>query len=50
VDAAGVPLAVTLRVGNRNDITQLLPLVDGITAVAERNGITAKRACYPLMS
>jgi hypothetical protein len=31
VDAAGVPLADTLTGGNRNDITQLLPLVDGIT-------------------
>jgi hypothetical protein len=50
VDAARVPLAVTLRVGNRNDITQLLPLVDGIMPVAERSGITAKRARYPLMS
>jgi hypothetical protein len=36
--------------GNRKDITRLLPFVDGITAVAERNGITAKRARYPLMS
>jgi Transposase DDE domain len=50
VDAAGVPLAVTLTAGNRNDITQLLPLVGGIMPVAERNGITAKRARCPLMS
>ncbi len=50
VDAAGVPLAVALTGGNRNDITQLLPLVDGIMPVAERSGITAKRARYPLMS
>jgi len=34
VDAAGVLLAVALTGGNRNDITQLLPLVDGITPVA----------------
>ena len=38
VDAAGVPLAVTLTGGNRNDITQLLPLVDGIAPLAGRVG------------
>ena len=50
VDAAGVPLAVTLTGGNCIDTTQLLPLVHGFMLVAERNGITAKRARYPLMS
>jgi hypothetical protein len=50
VNVAGVPLAVTLTGGNRSDITQLLPLVGGTMPVAERNGITAKRDCYPLMS
>ena len=34
VDAAGVPLAVILTDGNRNDITQLLPLLDDIMPVA----------------
>ena len=34
VDAAGVPLAVALTSGNRNDVTHPLPLVDGITPVA----------------
>jgi IS5 family transposase len=43
VDAAGVPLAVTLTGGNRNDITQLLPLVDGITPVAGKVGRPRKR-------
>jgi len=28
-DASGLPLAITLTGGNRNDITQLLPLLSG---------------------
>jgi hypothetical protein len=43
VDAAGVPLTVALTVGNRNDITQLLPLVDGITPVAGKVGRPRQR-------
>jgi transposase len=43
VDAAGVPLAVTLTGGNRNDITQLLPLVDGIMPVAGKVGRPRQR-------
>jgi transposase len=43
LDAAGVPLAVTLTGGNRNDITQLLPLVDGITPVAGKVGRSRQR-------
>jgi IS5 family transposase len=43
VDAAGVPLKVTLTGGNRNDITQLLPLVDGIRPVASRIGRPRQR-------
>jgi transposase len=43
VDAAGVPLAVALTGGNRNDITQLLPLVDGITPVAGKVGRPRQR-------
>jgi transposase len=38
VDAAGVPLAVALTSGNRSDVTQLLPLVDGITPLAGKVG------------
>ncbi|WP_327666440.1 MULTISPECIES: IS5 family transposase [unclassified Streptomyces] len=33
-DGQGIPLAVSLTGGNRNDITQLLPLLDKIPAVA----------------
>ena len=33
VDATGIPLAWTLTGGNRNDITQLIPLLDGVPAV-----------------
>ena len=33
-DAQGIPLAVSLTGGNRNDVTQLLSLVDEIPAVA----------------
>ena len=43
VDAAGVPLAVALTSGNRNDVTQLLPLVDGITPVAGKVGRPRQR-------
>jgi transposase len=53
VDAAGMPLAVALTGGARNDVTQLLPLVDGITSVAGKVGrprqrpdrIVADRGC-----
>ena len=43
VDAAGVPLALTLTSGSRNDITQLLPLVDGIMPVAGKVGRPRQR-------
>ncbi len=32
-DAGGIPLAVSLTGGNRNDVTQLLPLVDAIPPI-----------------
>ena len=32
VDATGIPLAVSLTGGNRNDVTQLLPLLDDLAA------------------
>jgi transposase len=38
-----VPLAVTLTGGNRNDVTQLLPLVDGIKPVAGKRGRPRQR-------
>ena len=32
-DAAGIPLAISLTGGNRNDVTQLLPLIDAVGPV-----------------
>jgi transposase len=43
VDAGGLPLAWTLTGGNRNDITQLIELVDGVPSVAGRVGRPRKR-------
>lgn len=43
-DSAGVPLAISLTGGNRNDVTQLLPLVDGIGPVAGKVGRPRKRS------
>jgi transposase len=37
-DGGGIPLAVTLTGGNRNDITQLVPLLDAIPPVRGRRG------------
>jgi transposase len=42
-DAGGLPLAITLTGGNRNDITQLLPLVDGVVPVAGKVGRPRRR-------
>ena len=33
-DGQGIPLAVSLTGGNRNDVTQLMPLIDKVPAVA----------------
>ena len=43
VDAHGIPLATALTGANRNDVTQLLPLVDGISPVAGRRGRPRQR-------
>jgi transposase len=43
-DSAGVPLAISLTGGNRNDVTQLLPLVDGVGPVAGKAGRPRKRS------
>ena len=43
MDAAGLPLAVALTGGNRNDVTQLLPLVDGIAPVPGKVGRPRQR-------
>jgi transposase len=43
-DAGGVPLAITLTGGQRNDVTQLLPLLDGVGPVTGKRGRPRKRA------
>jgi transposase len=43
-DANGVPLAVSLTGAHRNDVTQLLPLVDGLEPVAGKLGRPRQRA------
>jgi len=43
VDATGIPLAWTVSGGNRNDVTQLLPLVDRVPAVRGKVGRPRKR-------
>jgi|tagenome__1003787_1003787.scaffolds.fasta_scaffold20840400_1 transposase len=43
VDCHGVPLAATLTGGHRNDVTQLLPLVDGVGAIAGKRGRPRQR-------
>jgi transposase len=43
-DSTGVPLGVTLTGGQRNDVTQLLPLVDGVGPVTGKVGRPRKRA------
>ena len=43
-DASGVPLAVSLTGAHRNDVTQLLPLIDGVTPVRGRVGRPRKRS------
>ncbi|MFJ3229286.1 IS5 family transposase [Streptomyces sp. NPDC086783] len=42
-DATGIPLAATLTGGNRNDVTQLLPLLDKLPTVAGRVGRPRRR-------
>jgi transposase len=43
-DASGIPLAATLTGGNRNDVTQLLPLLDGLVPVRGKRGRPRQRA------
>ena len=43
VEASGLPLAFTLTGGNRNDVTQLIPLVDGVPAVSGAVGRPRQR-------
>jgi transposase len=43
-DANGIPLAITLTGGNRNDVTRLLPLIDGVGPVRGKRGRPRKHA------
>jgi transposase len=43
VDATGIPLAWTLTGGNRNDVTQLIPLLDSVPPVRGRVGRPRRR-------
>jgi hypothetical protein len=42
-DGRGIPLAVTLTGGHRNDVTQLIPLIEAIPAVRGRRGRPRRR-------
>jgi transposase len=43
VDATGIPLAFSVTGSNRNDITQLIPLLDAVPAVTGRRGRPRRR-------
>ena len=43
VDATGIPLAWTVTGGNRNDVTQLIALVDRVPAIGGRVGRPRRR-------
>jgi len=43
VEAHGIPLAARLTGGNRNDVTQLLPLIQAIPAIPGKRGRPRKR-------
>jgi hypothetical protein len=43
-DASGIPPAIALTGGHRNDVTQLLPLVDGVEPVRGKVGRPRRRA------
>jgi transposase len=43
-DSSGIPLAISLTGGNRNDVTQLLPLIDGVGPVRGKVGRPRQRA------
>ncbi|MGP8304492.1 IS5 family transposase [Streptomyces inhibens] len=42
-DATGIPLAVTLTGGNRNDVTQLMPLLAAVPPIRGKRGRPRKR-------
>ncbi|MGW5782081.1 transposase, partial [Streptomyces sp. NPDC003863] len=43
IDATGIPLAVTLTGGNRNDVTQLIPLLQAVPPVRGKRGRPRRR-------
>ena len=45
-DAQGIPLTVILTEANRHDVTQLLPLVDGIPPIAGKRGAPRYRPIW----
>lgn len=42
-DSGGIPLAISLTGGNRNDVAQLLPLIDGVAPVTGKVGRPRQR-------
>ena len=44
----GIPLAVSLTGGNRNDVTQLMPLVQAIPPVRGRRGRPTATSFLPI--
>ncbi|GAA0466147.1 IS5 family transposase [Streptomyces olivaceiscleroticus] len=42
-DATGIPLAATLTGGNRNDVTQLIPLLQAVPPVRGKRGRPRRR-------
>lgn len=42
-DGNGIPLALTLTGGNRNDVTQLMPLIDAVPPVRGKVGRPCRR-------
>src|SRR4051794_11646393 len=43
-DSGGIPLAISLTGGHRNDVTKLLPLIDGVGPVRRKVGRPRERA------
>ncbi|MFC8492005.1 IS5 family transposase [Streptomyces sp. NPDC057235] len=43
VDAHGIPLAVTLTGGNRNDVTQLIPMIRAVRPIRGKRGQPLRR-------
>ncbi len=48
VDATGIPLAWTVTSGNRNDVTQLVPLVERMPPVRGKVGRSRRRPSHSL--